>query len=401
MRRRQNPIEIFSTFVQFADDRFFGWISDPRLQRNMQACQTRLQESGVVNQPPDSFWVLYWYRLWEVQTTAVARDHLLAYLQEPCYWTAYKTIASFSTPQYKLSDFFQIGIAEVPKILKGFSPDQGSSLRAYASATFSTAIRDTLRQRQEADICSDWGLLRKLSQKRLIASLQTAGLAGDAIARYVLAWTCFRSLYVPTQGTGTRQLARPDAVTWDAIAKLYNTERDRVLYSSTDVSPDTLEQWLVYCAGRARAYLYPATLSLNAPRPGLDESELQDELPDPGYDSLLEALVAQEDAQARQAQQADIHQVLSGALKQLNEQTQSLLQAYYGDELTQQQMAQQLGIKQYTVSRRLTKARETLLLALTEWSQRELHISPTSDVVNRVNAVLEDWLQSYYRSSAA
>lgn len=401
MRHRHSLTDIFSTFVQFADDRFSGWIADPKLQRSIQTQQKRIEESSAVTPMPESFWVLYWHRIWETYAAQTARDHLVAYLQESCYWAAYKTIAILATPHYKLSDFFQIGISEVPKILKGFSPDQGSSLKAYASATFSTAIRDTLRQRQEADICSDWGLLRKISQKRLTESLQQAGLPPSLTAQYVLAWTCFRALYVPTQITGTRQLVRPSAATWEAIAQFYNDERHRLPQETSPCSPELLEQWLVYCSSRVRTYLYPSAISLNAPRSGIDEGELQDDLPNAASESLLETLVEQEDTQIRESQQAQINQVLTNALTQLDPQAQTLLRAYYGDGMTQQQMAQRLDIKQYTVSRRLTKARESLLLALTRWGQKELHISPSSDVINRVNAVLEEWLHGYYCGSAA
>ena len=69
---------------------------------------------------------------------------------------------------------------------------------------------------------------------------------------------------------------------------------------------------------------------------------------------------------------------------------------YYGQELTQQQIAEQLAVKQYTVSRRLTKSRESLLLALASWSKETLHISLTSDVLNYISTVLEEWLKVYY-----
>ncbi len=53
-------------------------------------------------------------------------------------------------------------------------------------------IKDTLRQRQEADICTDWALLHKLSRKRLLESLQNAGFKSPTIESYILAWECFQ-----------------------------------------------------------------------------------------------------------------------------------------------------------------------------------------------------------------
>ena len=69
---------------------------------------------------------------------------------------------------------------------------------------------------------------------------------------------------------------------------------------------------------------------------------------------------------------------------------------YYTQQLNQQQIAQQLEIQQYTVSRRLSKARQSLLLALAQWSQNTLHISLTSDVLKDTSAVLEEWLKTHY-----
>jgi hypothetical protein len=56
-------------------------------------------------------------------------------------------------------------------------------------------------------------------------------------------------------------------------------------------------------------------------------------------------------------------------------------------------------MKQYTISRRLTKARETLLLALAQWSRDTLHITLTSDVLKDTSTVLEEWLQTHYSPS--
>ena len=112
--------------------------------------------------------------------------------------------------------------------------------------------------------------------------------------------------------------------------------------------------------------------------------------------SLLDEIIAQEEQQNRDAQQAQISTVLIAAIAQIDASGQQLLQLYYGQGLTQQQMATQLGVKQYTVSRRLTKARESLLLTLAQWSRDTLHISLNSDVLKDISTVLEEWLQSYY-----
>lgn len=393
MRPRQAIIEVFSTFLQFDADRVGGWATDPKLRRSMLSCQTRLPHEPETSK---DFWVFYWYKLWQTQPDSIAEAHLSAYLQEACFFSAQKTIASLSTAQYTLSDCFQMAIARVNKVLRGFNPQTGFSLNTYASAVFGSLLKDILRQQQEVDICTNWALLRKLSQKRLVESLQHAGLSPETIACYVLAWNCFKTLYVPQQANGTRRLPKPDPTTWKALVELYNAERHRQLSPpGPECSPEIFEKWMMTCARAARAYLYPTLTSINTPKPGQASGELLDDLPSP-QTSLLTQLIEQEEQHDKDSQQSQLHSFLATALTKLAPDAQKILQLYYGQELTQQQIAQQLAVKQYTVSRRLTKSRESLLLALATWSKETLHISLTSDVLNYINTVLEEWLKVYY-----
>ncbi|MBD2489765.1 sigma-70 family RNA polymerase sigma factor [Aulosira sp. FACHB-615] len=390
MQPRQSIIEIFSTFVQFEGDRFSRWATESRLRRSIQSCLQQIPKENS-----EYFWVLYWYKFWQDSAAAaLARQHLTAYLQEPCYWISQKTSAAFTSSQFKLADCFQIAIAQVELVLKNFNPSQSSTLKNYASLIFSTAIRETLRQRQEVDICSDWGLLRKTSQKRLVESLQNAGLSPETIHAYILAWNGFKTLYVPSKAGNSRQLSRPDDATWEAIAKFYNSQ------TSQPANSPTLEKWLLSAAKAVRKYLYPTPDSLNVSLGGDDGFELLDNLPGT-QESLINEIIAQEEAQAKSQQQSEINQVLSTAIAQLEAQIQEILQLYYAKQLNQDAIAKQLDIKQYTVSRRLTKAKEVLLRSLANWCQDSLHISLTSDLLKSMSAVMEEWLQNYYSPSSS
>ncbi len=386
MQPRQNIIEIFSTFVQFDGDRFSHWAIESSLHRSIKSCLCHTPK-----ETSEIFWALYWYKLWQVsETKLLAKQHLIAYLQEPCYWTSQKTAATFVSTQYKLSDCFQIAIAQVDRVLKGFNPEQGSTLKNYAGIIFGSAIRETLRQRHGVDICTDWGLLRKISQKRLQESLENAGLSSETITTYVLAWNCFKTLYVPTKASNSRQLSRPDRQTWEAIAQAYNSQ------SSQQVNTQIVEKWLLSIAKAARQYLYPTPDSLNVSKGGDDSWELLDNIPGKEQQSLIHELVTQEEEQTRTSQQADINKLLVKAIAQLELQVQQILQLYYAQQLNQDTIAKQLDMKQYTVSRRLTKARETLLRSLASWSQETLHIAVTSDLLTSMSNVMEEWLHNYY-----
>lgn len=392
---------MFSTFLQFEADRFSHWAIDLRLHRSMQRCwesyTKRQSVPGSERRSLEQFWTLYWYRCWQTQENTLAEGHLSAYLQEPCYWAAQQMIRKFTNVQFGISDYFQTAIAAVQMVLKGFNPDRGANLKTFASITFSRLLKDNLRQRQEASFCTNLGLLRRVSKKRLLEVLRQAGLSPTAIAQYQLAWMCFKALYVQTQAE-TQQLPAVDHSLWTAIGTLYNTERRNQLDSSVpDASPETLERWLNQCATWVRAYLYPSVESLNVPKAGLESGgEIQDDLADPLQVSLLTDLLMQEEHQERQDQWLQIRNRMVGAIETLDAQSQELLRLYYQQGLTQQQMMQQLQISQATVSRRLTKAREALLTALVQWRQAVLNSPTTSNLIKDMSAALEEWLRVHY-----
>ncbi|NJO42896.1 MAG: sigma-70 family RNA polymerase sigma factor [Cyanobacteria bacterium CRU_2_1] len=393
MRPRQGITELFSTFLQFDADRFRGWVTDPRLRRSMERSSTQPHPT----EPIEDFWVLYWHKAWQAQTHRLARDHLAAYLQEVCYWAAQKVASRFANPQFQLSDCFQVAIARLDKVLQGFNPEHSFSLKSYASLTFGSVLKDTLRQRQVVDICTPWALLNKLSKKRLIESLKYIGLAPDTIDRHVLAWTCFNAFYapseVPNRTASTRKLLKPEPETWKTIAKLYNQQRQMQPFpSAPEASPGEIEAWMMACANAVRQYLYPTAISINAPILGQEEGELLDMLQDSEAEVGITVMIAQEES----SRAGQINAVLSKAIEHLDPETQKLLQLYYVQELTQQQIAEHLNVKQYNISRQLSRVKRSLQRSLADWSHETLHISPSLDVLEAMSTALEEWLKTHY-----
>jgi RNA polymerase sigma factor (sigma-70 family) len=390
MRPRKAVPELFSTFIQFERDYFKRWVPDAKLQRSMKSCMELLPNATA----SEVFWTLYWYKIWQSAAAQMAVLHLSAYLQEPCYWAVKRTMAKFVNRQNQCSDYFQTAIAKVPQVIRRYNPNKYPSLKLYASLAFSTILRDNLRQQQEADLCTDWTLLRKVSRKRFINGLQHLGLSAHAIAQYQLVWICFKELYA--QQTRQGEATEPSQDLWIAVANLYNTERQKQLTPpGALVKPDEIKQWLSNCASALRAYLYPTVGSLNVTKPG-HEGEVQDDLPNPHSDSLLADLIAQEEQQIRQAQQAQVNTVLMSALQKLDEQSQLILRLYYQLNLNQKQIADETGLSQATVSRRLTHAKKALLKALVQWSQDALNISLTPSLIKDRGIDLEAWLTLSY-----
>ncbi|MEH1899706.1 MAG: sigma-70 family RNA polymerase sigma factor [Nostoc sp.] len=382
---------MFSTFVQLERGRFSKWLTDAKLYRNM---QNHLEHSSSALKS-ENFWGLYWYKQWHSGFNNLALMHLLAYLQEPCYWVASKTVAKFTLSQYLLADYFQMAIAEVETILKDFNPEKSSSLKAYAIMAIPSRLKDILRQRKEADICTNWALLRKVSKKLLSEALSEAGLSQSAVAQYRLAWTCFKELYTQNQPGGTSQLPEPNSQLWEAIANLYNHQRQSQITQSTEQrNAQTIEQWLTQTALYVRAYLFPPVKSLNAFKQN-DDTTITFDLPDPSSDSPMADMIAEEDVQNRQNQISQMSGVLLKALQSLDVQSQEVLKLYYEQGLTQQQIVQQLQMSQPTVSRKLVKGRESILAALIKWSQ-DLNISVNSNQIKDMSLALEEWLRNQH-----
>lgn len=396
MRSRQDITELFSTFAQLEADRFRKWLTEPKLHRSIKKCLDNTGEVAIA----ENFWAIYWHKHWQNQSHNLAKMHLSAYLQEQCYWAAEKTVAKFATNnQYTLADYFQLANAEVENILKGFKPEISNNLQSYAQMAISTRLRDILRQRKEADSCTNWGLLRKVSKKQVLASLSHAGLSPAMIAQYRLAWSCFQERYLPNQPGGNGKLPEPNRQLWEDVANLYNSERlNQLTLYTQKCSADTIEQILIRTATYLREYLYPPVSSLDALK-SEDDSHITFDLPDPSSDSLIADILAQEEAQNRQNQLSQMKAVLSQALQDCNNQSQEILKLYYQQGLTQQDIIKQLQISQPTVSRRLIKARESLLAALIRWSQETLNISVTSNQIKDMSNFLEEWLRSNYNLS--
>ncbi len=110
-------------------------------------------------------------------------------------------------------------------------------------------------------------------------------------------------------------------------------------------------------------------------------------------------MIVEEEVQQRNQQQSQINEILICALAKLKPDEQKLLELYYAQKLKQGDIAKELGTQQYTISRKLSRARKSLLKSLSLWTKDTLHIYLTSDVLKAMSAVIEEWLESHYHSN--
>jgi RNA polymerase sigma factor (sigma-70 family) len=219
-----------------------------------------------------------------------------------------------------------------------------------------------------------------------------------AFIKYPLT-NCLKTIYVPERASSTRKLPKPERDTWIAIANLYNQECQTQLNPTgyrEQANPENLEKWMLICVKAARSYLFPNVTSINQPKSGYDSGEIVDSIVGEVDESLLSDMIVDEEIQQRSQQQTDINQFLTATLEKLSQEEQELLELYYSQGLKQAEIAKQLKTQQYSISRKLSKGRKLLLKALAQWSKDTMHISLTSDVLDNISSLLEEWLASYY-----
>jgi len=391
MHPRQNINELFCTFVKIEQDCFKGWIYQPTLSRNLE----RFLGEHSTSRNLENFLALYFHKNWIVNNCQLSQDHLAAYLQEVCYWAAVKTHTKLPSHKFKVSDCFQMAMGQLQIVLNRFDPQHGSTLKPYALITFRSLLINQLRNHHEVNLCSDWALLRKISQTRLETTLSYAGLNKNEIDECILAWNSFKNIFSPTKTTGIRQLSEPDPATWQQIANFYNNLR-QLPTNSPAYSPLQLKNLLQKCSQLVRQSFYPQQVSLNQCQPNQPDTELLEDLSDHSP-SILSDMIAAEDEQNRERQLTNLKNFLSETLVQLQPELLHVLILYYKEGLTQTEIANTLDTKQYTVSRRLTKARETLLKALGKWSRDEFGLTINTEVMAQLDEVMEQWLENHYQ----
>ncbi len=387
MRPRDRLIDQFSTFALLEQDRFGRWIGDPRLERSMQ------QQLANTSHPTtdDRIWAICWYQ--QLTVHSLAQLHLTAYLQEVCYWIAIEMTRRFKSSQYTPADYFQLANIKIPRVFNSFNPDFSNNLKIYAKLVLTNALKDLLRQRQVADVCSDWSLLRKVSKKRVGEVLLQQGIVEPEAAQYQLAWFCFRTVYTPPQ-LNSQGLLPPEPSVWGEMVELYNVQRQQQLVSPGEVlTVDRMELQITKLAKWIRSYLYPPIDSLNRNKPEPGTGEIQDDLTDLNHSkSLLDTAIEQAEFDRRTRQQSELETILTQAFANLKPELQSILQLYYREGLTQKEVAARLQLSQATIYRRIKQAEAQLLSALLAWIESKLNKLPNPDELKDISASLQVWL---------
>ncbi|MCX7592874.1 MAG: sigma-70 family RNA polymerase sigma factor [Fischerella sp.] len=414
MKKRENIIEKFSTFLSFRNSNSEInpiWQTDLELERYMKLLVRSEPEAN------EEFWARYFLKiLREVSQSEgnkdgekpltpssqhsstppslIAGKHLSAYLQEACLWASQKAYQRFKylRHKYPLEEYFQIAnsAANPPaKLFKSFNSEHPqTNVEGYAKTAIIRLISNTIYQQDleaKRGKFSDYGLLKDLTAKELKEALISKGFSVNQIDSYCLAWQCFDKIYQPDRSHGSRSLATPTQQHLQQIAFCYNQRLKKLDLPTALASGEKIQQMLSICIQAARDYRTKRFLPLEA------YDNISDPMPTP-WDHLI-----QEDTWEQ------LQLLVSNLFATMPEAGQTMLKLWQGLSFTQAEIAVVLKDKypelqkQYQVARQLDKYSRNLLKDLAnEWKKNnpDIYLRDDKDIQNLKDAMTE-YLQSH------
>jgi hypothetical protein len=398
MERRENLVEQFSTFLFWGDENV-RWVSDGRLQRRM---ENYLAQGESLTNP--EYWVLFFQKKWlsSGKGDNPFRQHLHAYLQEPCYWAADKMYQNYHQKfEYAKEDYFNMGVLLFDnEILSEFNPQLNTRFYNFALTRLKQRITDQLREEDRTVGHTIWSLLlNQCSPRRLTKALSLQGLSGEFLESHLLAWNYYQEIYGQARRRIDGRLQPPSHEQWAEIAQKYNSDSE----STLKVSPQEIEEWLETCGNALLNYLSPTGNEVELDKPiGEDGDTIEDLTEAPTQGNLIDILGEKEEWESTQQTMRKILAWLQEEIPKIKPERQSEMEMRYGEKLTWQDIAVRLGKKRkdYTpILRRVQTVRKNLAKKFIEWAKKNLHTPLKSDDIETMSETLELWLEHYYQNT--
>jgi RNA polymerase sigma factor (sigma-70 family) len=396
MKHRTTAIEQFSTVALWKEERWHGWQKVTKLQLSIE--QYLQQDASLTS---ERYWTVFWHRRWlepqdNTTTQQLARLHLYAYLQEPCYQTAFEIWQNYRQRfDYSIEDYFGIGKLKFEKILSDFNANLNPSLKSYCSTVLAWRIIDELRQFNKTFGHTIWSLLLNSTEMRLKKALLRSGVTVESIEYYLNIWDCYKAIYQSAKIKQDGKIQEPSPEQWQQINDLWHT------YNIKRQQFTSVRELLIDMGESLLQYLSPPSISLNLTQE--ENIEFIDSLSDKHIQNILED---ENDQVYNQEQFQKIHGWLQEQLEildikqyRLNPQIKSILLMYYGQGLKQIPIAQQLNINQSTVARNITKVQEVLAEKFIQWSTHNLNYPMKSSDFQSIGTALHQWLKYHYQKN--
>lgn len=401
--QRTGTLEAFSTFLYLNQNHKNTIVTRWRISQ-----QLKINFDDVYNRKTATFkykfddcdWFFFCLELAELGSNILAKEHLAAYLEEPCYWAAKRISAKIRIPKLSENEVFAEAFSTgrlytnnleaIAAKFKSYDKTK-AGLKKFSEIWLYGVIIDELYKKYNIGKYSDWGLLKNASKTLWQEALSNLGLNETKIAIYTLAWQCFKdTCFQNTGATSTkRKITRPNQLQIEEIVNLYNRRRLENSLIFKDLSPKELELVMEHCIKalrkqeKAQSILNCAESLSNF---DLDSSETEKPK------LIIKASVFEQQTLTSKSKglpftKEQLYSFLLEEFQKLKDSEKNILTLAYGLALQQTEIGKSLGEQQYNISRQLKAISKAIALGIV----KRVKASNTPTVKDFV----EEWLEDF------
>ena len=392
----------FSTFLIPVEDGnrqiFLRWRTETVLKQNFSLYQETEKSFWQFCQSQDDYSIvrkfleIYQHEETTEREQELARWHLTAYLETPCYQAASNRFSAFSNFNDLTDDWgHYLHLArcltnnpeEILRIYRKYQ-DRGYDLERHFMWEIASKIRDLSYQETGRGKYSPWYSLKNASPGTLKQALLNHGVIAKNIERYLVVRSCLFEVYAKSE---QGRWISPAINEYQAAANYCNRYHFPIDFQEIQ----TLIKICIEVLRASPKFIYFGTDSdLDFEYNTFDESSE----PDP-----LLAIAEDRYREERKSYAEEINQLLTQeweAFKQRDTNHETMLLLRYGLGLSQSSTAAQIGVHQTTVRERCLQFQEQLLEAVSTWIRDRLGINLRQ--IEDVEKYLDNWLQQQYKN---
>ncbi|NES22840.1 MAG: hypothetical protein F6K41_28940 [Symploca sp. SIO3E6] len=376
----------------------FRWRTETALKQNFSFYQAAEESFWVLCQGQDDYSIvrkfleIYQHEETTERDKELAKWHLTAYLETPCYQAASKRFATFSNFNDLTDDWeYYLHLArcltnnpeEILRIYRKYRR-RGYDLEKHFMWEIASKIRDLSYQATGQGKYSPWYSLKNTSASTLTQALFNHGVRQENIERYLVVKSCLFEVYAKSEQG--RWLA-PTINEYQAAANYCTRYHFTIDFLK-------IQKLITICLEVLRSS--PKFISCGTDN-NLDviENHSVNDISEP--DPLL-AIAEDLSREKMQSYAEGINQVLTqgwSAFKQRDIDHETMLLLRYGLGLSQASTAAQIGVHQTTVREHCLQFQEQLLEAVGIWLIERLGINLQQ--LENVDKYLDYWVQQQYK----
>lgn len=404
---RRNNTDRFSTYLMVDNQQgrvVLRWKTDSRLRRNIQFYAARdpnfaqWHNDNEQEQKLEQFWIAIALneapmQQWEpAHRQQLALQHLASYYETICHKAAKAIADKHSQVSWEetltIARTFVYSSSKIEEILRKYQPTGNAKFFTYLQEVL---IR-TIKSETSVGRYSSWRLICKISCQKLAHALASVQCQETQITQILFARKLFKAVYLFKRvKSQTRKAGEtwpiPEPEDFAETAHCYNAERllpsaPPEVAATPQVTPEQIQRWMETCfeavkASKRSEYQDYSLEELNDQR-GIEIADPKTETDSLGLplgaESELNSALSKHSAKINQLFETELKQCPNIVELQLSDRIwlideAKLLPLKYGLGFTQTQIASLCGIKQYNVSRNLSKYKKPLLKALKQLSQ--------------------------------